>query len=674
MGYQNFFATKLYTDIGAADTTITLETAPTPTSGRLVLEARNSTQREIISYTGVSGNQITGVTRGVGGTTAKTHVKTALVEMNAVAEDFTEALAVVTDINDKWDKTFVDYVQNGLVWSLISGLNATMTAGVVYIDGIKATFSAVATRAFTVSKDTYIDVGNNGTIYYNEVTNGAAQPAFTAGRIRIAVVATNASAITYVVNYPNGNSLATDDGWNNRILPTVSTVVANGNRNYTLTHASSVAAWVSSGTRRQFQRVAPINQYVGGLLNGSSHYFIKATPTGSLSTVANNFTVTVAFQPASFQSTQNLLTRCDATAANYILLRMESTGVVTVAVANGGAGNTRSQATYTALDMTRETVVTATWASGTATIYFDGVSQPLQAQVTTGTAPTTAGTAGDWAIGRLGANNSQWANGYLSNAGVFDAVLSAATIKAYATKLLTGAETNCIGAWSLNNTAVNQANPGTNDMTATGGVGYSLGISPFGNKGASAITEYGVTMSLSADGLTEVVQCPEGCALPDGTATIQSSSFSYETNPLGFVADKGRWEVRMSCLVGAIFTNPVGGTYYNPGSLNIQIPAGTWDIKYRNSPALNPGASIAIGITSGISTSTSTFTDRRLYQFTYVAAATDSHFSHSRDGTISLSAMTVYYVVVVSLNSATGNLSSCTTFTPLYVICTPTVL
>lgn len=92
MGYQNFFATKLFTDIGAGDTTITLETPPTVTSGRLALEARNPTQREIISYTGVSGNQITGVTRGVGGTTAKSHVKNSLVEMNVTAQDLQDII------------------------------------------------------------------------------------------------------------------------------------------------------------------------------------------------------------------------------------------------------------------------------------------------------------------------------------------------------------------------------------------------------------------------------------------------------------------------------------------------------------------------------------------------------------------------------------------------------
>ena len=60
------------------------------TSGRLVLEPRNALLREIISFTGVSGTQLTGVTRGLYGTTAQAHTAGALVEMNFLAQDYTD--------------------------------------------------------------------------------------------------------------------------------------------------------------------------------------------------------------------------------------------------------------------------------------------------------------------------------------------------------------------------------------------------------------------------------------------------------------------------------------------------------------------------------------------------------------------------------------------------------
>lgn len=119
MAYQNFFTTKLFTDIGAADTTITLETPPTALSGRLVLEARNATKREIIKYTGVAGNQITGVTRGQGGTTATTHTKNALVEMNLTSQDIQDlydAFATFAAATGSWltaVMTITSIVNNG---------------------------------------------------------------------------------------------------------------------------------------------------------------------------------------------------------------------------------------------------------------------------------------------------------------------------------------------------------------------------------------------------------------------------------------------------------------------------------------------------------------------------------------------------------------------------------
>lgn len=198
MPFQNFFATKLYTDIGANDSEITLEKAPTVTSGRLVLEARNPTKREIIKFTGVSGNQLTGVTRGQGGTSATDHTKGSLVEMNVTAEDLSDALDVPNDIVTRFDETLGDFVSSGLTWSQSSLLVGSMTAGIIYINGYRVSVSATS-YTFPASKDTYVDVNVAGTLAYTPVANNAAAPALAADSIRLAKVVTNATAITSVV-------------------------------------------------------------------------------------------------------------------------------------------------------------------------------------------------------------------------------------------------------------------------------------------------------------------------------------------------------------------------------------------------------------------------------------------------------------------------------------------
>lgn len=92
-----------------------------------------------------------------------------------------------------------DFVASGVTWSSVSGLNGTMTSGAVYILGKRLVIPSVSSRAFTASKDTYVDVGSTGTLSYTEVANGATAPALAANSLRLAKVVTSGSAITSVV-------------------------------------------------------------------------------------------------------------------------------------------------------------------------------------------------------------------------------------------------------------------------------------------------------------------------------------------------------------------------------------------------------------------------------------------------------------------------------------------
>lgn len=99
-----------------------------------------------------------------------------------------------------------DYVQTGGIWSTVSGLNGAMTALTAWQGGYQGTIAAIAARAYTASKDTYVDVlrtlsgyTNTFTLVYTEVANGAASPALAANSIRIAKVVTNGTAITSIV-------------------------------------------------------------------------------------------------------------------------------------------------------------------------------------------------------------------------------------------------------------------------------------------------------------------------------------------------------------------------------------------------------------------------------------------------------------------------------------------
>lgn len=91
-----------------------------------------------------------------------------------------------------------DFVASGCVWTgdaYGSTRLASMTAGVVYINGTRVVVAAVSSRTFTASKDTYVYVDNTGAITYSEVSNNAASPTFPANSILLAIIVTGASTI-----------------------------------------------------------------------------------------------------------------------------------------------------------------------------------------------------------------------------------------------------------------------------------------------------------------------------------------------------------------------------------------------------------------------------------------------------------------------------------------------
>lgn len=406
-----------------------------------------------------------------------------------------------------------------------------------------------------------------------------------------------------------------NDGWTTP-TQTVSSVTNNGNRSYDVVFNSTVASVLSPGMRLRTTRTVTAPTYMGGLFNGSSHYFTKVTPTSTLSTVANNFTIMGWVEPTSYVDS-TVAGRYDSSANNGFELRTFSNGQIGVQVTNGGSANYRYVQTYQSLPLNKKTHVAASWTSGTVVIYLDGVSVPVATATTSGTAPTTAGTGGDFSIGRRGANANLYFPGYLSNVAVFDAVLTASTIRSYMSQVLSGSETNCIGAWSLNNTGVNQQAAGTNDLTATGGVSYTSGRSPYGtdsNGVSTGTTDYALVMKVSTT--TATVQVPEGCTIPT-SGGVSAVAYSTATSPFGFTLDKVRWEVGTYIRVNTTQSSPVQNTWYNltstsgvAGGSVLTVPVGAWaSIEYKAHAQMTGTTNTVISNTLSTTNNTETDTD-----------------------------------------------------------------
>jgi hypothetical protein len=95
-----------------------------------------------------------------------------------------------------------------------STLTASMTGGFCYINGYRQIIAPVATRTYTASKDTYVDLLYNAsgtaTVVYTEVANNAASPALAANSIRLGIVVTGANIAAVA---------SINQGQNEKLLP-----------------------------------------------------------------------------------------------------------------------------------------------------------------------------------------------------------------------------------------------------------------------------------------------------------------------------------------------------------------------------------------------------------------------------------------------------------------------
>lgn len=148
-------------------------------------------------------------------------IGTSAVTTAKIIDDAVTNAKMATDVKPYtlFNETTFDFVASGCVWSgdsYGSTRAASMTAGVVYINGQRVAVSAVTARSFTASRDTYIDVGTDGVVDYSESTNNAASQALAADHVRLGIIVTGASTIA--------NVGSVNQGQEDRVLPIASSV------------------------------------------------------------------------------------------------------------------------------------------------------------------------------------------------------------------------------------------------------------------------------------------------------------------------------------------------------------------------------------------------------------------------------------------------------------------
>jgi hypothetical protein len=233
---QNFFRTTLSADISNTATVIPLNAVPTNSEGQIVIDP-DGANPEIVYYNSKGASTVTCPSlaggRGQGGTSARAYTSSTVVRIDTTSEMLSEMA------NGNWNPGLKQYRRDSLSNVVTSGLtiatsvtlSQTTATGVGYVNGKRANLStnlaatSSMTKTYTASKDTYVDIKDNGdgtfSFAYVEVANGATSGMTLStntdgsAALRIAKVVTSGTAITSVTQ-------SGTDSLGNAIYPRVS--------------------------------------------------------------------------------------------------------------------------------------------------------------------------------------------------------------------------------------------------------------------------------------------------------------------------------------------------------------------------------------------------------------------------------------------------------------------
>lgn len=607
----SFLSKSLSSGISDVDTTIPLNNVtniPTDTAVHFVIDRVDSngnttpSARELCKGV-VSGGNLINCTRGLHGTTAQSHSSGAVVEFTASAVGWNELI----------DAVIAEHSQ---------------------VDGTHST-SLITSR----TEDTAPDGSADFVLTYDN-SGSALKKVKPDNLVR--------------------NNTQLNSGWITGLLPSVSSVTANGNRSYTVAFGSSISSTLSPGMRIRATRTVTAPTTVFSL-DGSNDYYNDTTLSGMTATDDMTFSawVRMTSYPAS---SCGIITRFNGTSG--FVVRATSTGQIQVAGFSGGIANYRGFNSYQSIPLNKWVHITAqldmsSYTATSTTMYcmMDGVDVPISL-IQSGTNPTSFIQAGNLEIGSENGGTTPFA-GQITDVMIFNAKVTQATMRGYMSQKPTGSETSLISAYSNGSTTdLNTGN--ANNLTAQNGATTSTSYAPYGvnSFGTPVGTyEYGIVTGLASS--TDVyVQVPEGCAIPTsgGVSAVDLSSVKV---PYGFPAQVGRWVVETHIKTNCVQNSPVNGTWYNltstsgtSGGSTLSVPIGDWSVGYSAVVQSGKGSNDNdVYITLSTANNTESNVEFTNWHYTSNTGATGSALvtGSYRERPLSVSAATIYY-----LNSKTS--------------------
>lgn len=97
-----------------------------------------------------------------------------------------------------------------------------------------------------------------------------------------------------------------------------------------------------------------------------------------------------------------------------------------------------------------------------------------------------------------------------------------------------------------------------------------------------------------------------------GTTAISAFSYSQSKAPAGFPLDPAKWTVEVTDTTSRNQASPVQNTWYNVGTISINVPIGAWHISWQGNIGADKGSNATIAAYATLSTANNSQSDADL--------------------------------------------------------------
>lgn len=136
-------------------------------------------------------------------------------------------------------------------------------------------------------------------------------------------------------------------------------------------------------------------------------------------------------------------------------------------------------------------------------------------------------------------------------------------------------------------------------------------------------------------------------------ATIVNPAYSMVKCPAGFPLDPTKWDFVLSDTSDRTQASPVGGTFYNLGSLSLNIPIGAWRVEVELNLRVEKSGTSGT-VFAGLSTANNSISDVNLKTAHYNTVNSDQNMRSRFGSPLILTAKTTYYLVAMFNQNGTS--------------------